>query len=186
MKVWWYDNKEGDPREDHFGSAATLGDLAAAGVEYFSFPPESHETDPDFKQLCQSRGYKNSDLVTISRTSIPSYEEKMKIFFEEHLHDDEEIRFFLDGSGFFDVRSPDDRWLRICGEKGDLLIVPAGIYHRFSPDTKEFASVRRIFTDAPKWVPINRADLSGHELENESRRIWLSKYAQSSAVNAAA
>merc|ERR1712014_31076 len=76
--------------------------------------------------------YKNRDQVEISPDLLPGYEEKVKTFFAEHLHEDEEIRFILGGGGYFDVRGQEDDWVRIRLEKGDLMIMPAGIYHRFT------------------------------------------------------
>ena len=56
----------------------------------------------------------------------PVYDEKVKMFFNEHLHEDEEIRYIIDGDGFFDVRNDGDDWVRIRLETDDLIILPPG------------------------------------------------------------
>lgn len=91
--------------------------------------------------IAKERSYKNRDEITVSPSAMGDiYEDKVKSFFHEHLHEDEEIRYIRDGAGYFDVRSEGDEWVRIRLEKDDLIILPAGIYHRFTTDENNVSS----------------------------------------------
>lgn len=151
------------------GQPINTAALSKLGVLYYYFPDIA-----DLDKLATDREYKNRDEIIISPEKMGSiYKEKVAIFFEEHLHEDEEIRYIRAGRGFFDVRSKDDQWVRIRVEKGDLLILPAGIYHRFTTDEANFIHAMRLFKDEPKWTPLNRSDIME---KNIFRRSYKGQY----------
>ncbi|KAI4226278.1 MAG: hypothetical protein L6R40_008298 [Gallowayella cf. fulva] len=154
MKSYWFDNITSDQREDHdSGRPVDPEYLSRLGVLYHYCPSLDA-----VNAIASERSYKNRDEIIVSPEKMGSaYEDKMKVFFNEHLHEDEEIRYVLDGEGFFDVRSIEDEWVRIRLEKGDLIILPAGIYHRFTTDNQNYIKAMRLFKDEPKWTPLNRA-----------------------------
>nr|CAD2177088.1 unnamed protein product [Meloidogyne enterolobii] len=108
--------------------------LHKLGIQYFYIPVENSEKG--LSSVAMSRGYDYKDEVVITRETMADYDEWLKRFFEEHFHPEDAIRYVVEGNGFFDVRTPEDRWIRILGEPGDLLIIPAGIFHRFTVTKK--------------------------------------------------
>jgi len=166
MRAYWFDNEAGDQRQPHdSGRVVSPKRLNELGILYFQY-----DSLDAVDKLAAEREYKNRDVITISPTTLPGYDEKVKNFFHEHLHEDEEIRYIVDGSGYFDVRGKDDDWIRIALEKDDLMIMPAGIYHRFTTDEKNYTKAMRLFKDDPKWTPLNR----GEDTDvNERRKAYL-------------
>jgi len=96
------------------------------------------------------------------------YEDKLPKLFETHIHDEEEARIVMDGSAYYDVQEPKtDKWIRICMDPGDMVIIPVGCIHRFTPDMKNFVKVRRFFHKQETNVPT----FTGSDIENHSARL---------------
>ncbi|XP_014242297.1 1,2-dihydroxy-3-keto-5-methylthiopentene dioxygenase [Cimex lectularius] len=155
---WYMDDKEGDQRDKHMrdeNSFVTLDRLKKlTGVEYIHI--EDLDDKDSIENIKRERGYNYEDEMTCSKECLENYEERLKTFYTEHLHTDEEIRLVLDGTGYFDVRDKEDNWIRIKVVQGDLLIIPSGIYHRFTLDQSNFIKAKRFFQGEPVWTPHNR------------------------------
>ena len=156
MKIYYHDNQPVGPwacvrhlqtnniwqGESHLphdsGTEILAASLSELGILYYSFPPSSPNSASLVEDVATSRHYTNRDEISSSKliasVGPTAYEQILKTFFNEHMHEDEEIRYILKGSGYFDVRDADDKWVRIKAETGDFLVLPAGIYHRFTLD----------------------------------------------------
>jgi 1,2-dihydroxy-3-keto-5-methylthiopentene dioxygenase len=146
-------------------------------AEKYGYPVKSvpwdpkDAVDPRLTSIRDDRGYSYADIITVHPDHLPGFEDKVKAFFEEHIHDAEEIRYILDGSGFFDVRDTEDKWIRVHVKKGDLMTLPEGIYHRFTCDEKDHIHAMRLFIGQPIWTPFNRP-----QEDHPSRKVYVEKF----------
>lgn len=140
MELTWHES----------GAPIALEELTKVGVLYEKLPVDDAQAALD--ELKQRRGYLAQDVIEL-RPDTPNLAALCDKFKDEHLHRDDEVRFVLAGEGVFDIRSVDDRWMRVKVEAGDLIVVPADLYHRFFlTDRREIRCVR-LFKDAAGWVP---------------------------------
>ncbi|KAJ7473649.1 RmlC-like cupin domain-containing protein [Mycena galericulata] len=170
MRAWYFDNLPGAPGLPHNSPPSkpvTSEGLATLNVRCLSIPVDGYEAK--INDIAREREYKSRDTIDISRAGLgEAYDAKIKGFFQEHMHEDEEIRYVLSGGGYFDVReAPTDAWIRLALEPGDLLVLPAGIYHRLALDDAESIHLLRLFQDEPKWTAYNR----GPDTEVNPQRV---------------
>lgn len=163
---------------------ATVADLKDLGIAYWKMDAENYKypqkaipwdpndaTDPKLQAIRDARGYSYADIISVDPDLLPGYPEKIKAFFEEHIHDAEEIRYIIDGSGYFDIRDKDNKWVRIWIKKGDLMTLPEGCYHRFTLDETDYIQAMRLFIGQPVWTPFNRP-----QEDHKSRKHYVDTY----------
>lgn len=127
--------------------------LDKLGVFYVKL--DGTDADPKLAAVKKEYGYDFADVVTVSPAGLGAkYEPLTKMFFGEHFHSDDEVRYVMKGSGYFDVRDKDGRWIRIQCLAGDLINLPAGMYHRFTTDENDYIVAMRLFAGEPVWTAI--------------------------------
>ncbi|EXC16741.1 1,2-dihydroxy-3-keto-5-methylthiopentene dioxygenase 2 [Morus notabilis] len=159
IQAWYMDDSDEDQRLPHHRNPkeyVSLEQLDELGVLSWRLDADNYETDAELKKIREERGYSYMDFCEVCPEKLPNYEEKIKNFFEEHLHTDEEIRYAVAGSGYFDVRDREERWIRVWLKKGGMIVLPAGIYHRFTLDSNNYIKAMRLFVGDPVWTPYNR------------------------------
>jgi len=95
-------------------------------------------------------GYKTFDVVSL-HPAAPNAAEARKKFIEEHTHGEDEVRFFVDGSGMFYIHSGGKVFMMLC-TKGDYINLPAGTTHWFDMGPKPLFKAIRVFNNPEGWV----------------------------------
>ena len=109
---------------------------------------DAYRTDID--RLVETNGFRTVDVVSIAPDN-PNREEMRKKFLDEHFHKEDEVRFFVAGSGLFTLHV-DGKVFEVLCESGDLIAVPDRMTHWFDMGPEPSFVAIRFFTEPDGWV----------------------------------
>ena len=142
--------------------AVMARELAAIGVTYEQWEasrpvapgasPEdvmaAYQTDID--RLVAERGFRSVDVASIAPDN-PQRDAMRAKFLDEHFHKEDEVRFFVAGSGVFTLHV-DDKVYEVLCTRGDLIAVPDSTKHWFDMGPEPSFVAIRFFTEPDGWV----------------------------------
>lgn len=158
--------------------------LAAIGVSYerwplqpgivYGTPPEEilRTYEPMIEALKRQGGYTCADVISLN-SDHPDRVALREKFLNEHIHTEDEVRFFVLGRGAFYLHA-DDKVLVVICEQGDLLRVPKDMRHWFDMGPEPLLVAIRIFTNPEGWVArFTPSDIAGRfpRLEAQGTRL---------------
>jgi len=93
----------------------------------------------------------SADVIKLApdNPNAPALRQK---FISEHTHTEDEVRFFVAGSGSFIMHVGGRVYDAHCTQ-GDLISVPAHTKHWFDAGDKPSFTALRVFTDTSGWTP---------------------------------
>ncbi|KAG0553768.1 hypothetical protein M758_12G038000 [Ceratodon purpureus] len=168
IEAWYYNpNSVEDPEEKdptlphHFNPDQQVPQehLETLGVLVWTeLQTKDYKKNQQFQQVKIERGYNYEEVVTVAPNRLANYEQKKREFFKEHLHEHEEIRLILEGSGYEDIRDFDGHWIRIHIRKGVLIVLPKGMYHRFTVDDTNYLKAVLLYQETPSRIQFDRSN----------------------------
>jgi 1,2-dihydroxy-3-keto-5-methylthiopentene dioxygenase len=138
--------------------------LGQYGIDYERWTPESRaatDAGPEaileayatqIRQLKARGGYVTADVIDV-KPDTPGLEGMLARFNSEHWHDEDEVRFIVDGRGLFHVHPSQAPVFAIEVEPGDLIRVPRGTLHWFDLCADRRIRAIRLFQDPSGWTP---------------------------------
>jgi 1,2-dihydroxy-3-keto-5-methylthiopentene dioxygenase len=138
--------------------------LSGIGIDYerwpiVPLPPDSSEEETlrayseSIERLKTESDYTTADVIEVT-PNIPGLEGMLDKFRREHWHDEDEVRFIIDGRGLFHISPPNGDVVSIEMEPGDLIRVPSRTLHWFNVCRDRRIRAIRLFTDRAGWTPL--------------------------------
>lgn len=118
-------------------------------------PRASHEEillafEPEIGMLKKKFGFVSADVVDLT-PETSNLDDVMIDLGKEHTHDDDEVRFTIEGNGVFFVHLENGQVAGIQVESGDVINVPAGTKHWFRLCEDRRIRCIRMFKHSEGW-----------------------------------
>lgn len=104
------------------------------------------------ERLKTKGGYVTADVINIVPTT-PNLDAMLDKFNKEHWHDEDEVRFIVNGHGLFHIAPKNAEVVSVEMEAGDLIRVPRGTRHWFNLCGDRTVRAIRLFQDVSGWTP---------------------------------
>ena len=106
----------------------------------------------EIEKLKEQGGYVTADVINIM-PDTPNLQTMLDKFNKEHLHEEDEVRFCIEGSGVFHIHPENGPITAIEMGQGDLIRVPRGTHHWFDLCETRRIKCIRLFQDSSGWTP---------------------------------
>jgi len=106
----------------------------------------------EIEKLKAQGGYVTADVIDVN-PATPGLDAMLAKFSREHWHDEDEVRFIIEGRGLFNIHPRSGPVLGIEVEPGDLICVPRGTWHWFNLCADRRIRAIRLFQDPAGWTP---------------------------------
>ncbi|MFH4979936.1 hypothetical protein AB6A40_006645 [Gnathostoma spinigerum] len=90
------------------------------------------------------RNISSTDVLTLNSQTL-SLSQKLDDFYEPIARDGDTAYLVMDGSAYYDIEVEEDEWIRISMERGDCIVIPKGVSHRFTLTPLNNVRVQRYF-----------------------------------------
>lgn len=107
---------------------------------------------PEIEKLKKQGGYVTADVIDV-KPQTPGLDAMLARFNREHWHDEDEVRFIIQGRGLFHIHPREGQVCAIEVEAGDLIRVPRGTWHWFDLCADRQIRAIRLFQNPSGWTP---------------------------------